>query len=281
MIPVHRVARACVAAAWFAAPGGGVGFATAKERPAGGVAAREDAGASAAAQANNPLANFTVFDIHDYYIPELTDQDADANQLWLRFAKPFSIARTSWILRASLPINSFPAGPSLEHETGIGDVNAFAAYLIDVGHPAVSFGVGPQLTAPTASELALGSEKWSAGIVNVLFDARSRRVQYGYLATWQASFAGEDDRDDVNLGSFQPFLFYQLGGGTYLRSTGIWAYDFESSTYTLPIGLGVGQVLPTEQAIFNVFVEPQVSVLDEGAGWAEWQVFVGFNTQFK
>lgn len=82
----------------------------------------------------------------------------------------------------------------------------------------MSFGFGPQITAPTATEDALGTEKWSAGLVNVLFDASSPKFQYGYLASWQHSFAGEDNRSDVNLGTFQPFLFYQLGGGTYVSA---------------------------------------------------------------
>lgn len=51
-------------------------------------------------------------------------------------------------------------------------------------------------------------EKWSAGFANVLFDGRSRRFQYGYLLTWQASFVGSDDRADVTLGALQPFAFY-------------------------------------------------------------------------
>jgi hypothetical protein len=184
-------------------------------------------------------------------------------------------------MRASLPINTFPVLPGLDHETGLGDLNVFAAYLIDTGNPALSVGIGPQITAPTASKDALGSEQWSAGFVHTLFNASSPRIQYGYLLSWQASFSGSDDRDEVNLGAFQPFVFYQLGGGTYLRSTAVMAYDFEHSTYSVPIGLGIGQVVPREKVVFNVFIEPQVSVADDGAGWPKWQVFVGLNTQFK
>jgi hypothetical protein len=184
-------------------------------------------------------------------------------------------------MRASLPINTFPVSPDFDHETGLGDLNVFAAYLIDTGNPALSVGIGPQITAPTASKDALGSEQWSAGFVHTLFNASSPRIQYGYLLSWQASFSGSDDRDEVNLGAFQPFVFYQLGGGTYLRSTAVMAYDFEHSSYSVPIGLGIGQVIPREKMVFNVFVEPQVSVADDGAGWPKWQVFVGLNTQFK
>jgi len=257
------------------------GVASAQEKSAGSDAAQEKSGGSVEAQANNPLAKFTAFNLHNYYIGELTDPDKNANQFWLRFAKPFSIGKTNWLLRASLPINTFPVMPRLDHETGLGDLNVFAAYLIDIGIPGVSFGVGPQITAPTATKDELGSEKWSAGLVNTLFDARSPKFQYGYLLSWQGSFAGDDNRAGVNLGAFQPFLFYQLGGGTYLRSTAVMAYNFENSTYSVPIGLGIGQVIPRKKVVFNIFIEPQVSIADKGAGWPKWQIFVGLNTQFK
>lgn len=248
---------------------------------AGVASAQEQAATSDVAQANNPLANFTAFNLHNYYIGELTDPDKDANQFWARFARPFSLGQSNWLMRASLPVNTFPVSPDFDHETGLGDLNVFAAYLIDTGNPALSVGIGPQITAPTASKDALGSEQWSAGFVHTLFNASSPKIQYGYLLSWQASFTGADDRDDVNLGAFQPFVFYQLGGGTYLRSTAVMAYDFEHSSYSVPIGLGIGQVIPREKMVFNVFIEPQASVADDGAGWPEWQVFVGLNTQFK
>jgi hypothetical protein len=249
---------------------------------AGAAGAQEKpAAADAIAQANNPLARITSFNLHNYYIGELTDSHEEANQFWLRFAKAFSIGETNWLMRASLPINTFPVSPTLDNETGLGDFSVFAAYLIDTGNPAVSFGVGPQLTVPSATKDELGSEKWSAGLTNILFNASSPKFQYGYLLTWQTSFAGAGDRAGVNIGAFQYFMIYQLGSGTYLRSSPIWSYNFENDTYSVPIGLGIGQVIPSEKVIYNIFIEPQVSVADKGAGWPEWQIFVGFNMQFK
>jgi hypothetical protein len=235
--------------------------------------------ADVAAQANNPLANMTAFNLHNYYIGELTGSGEDANQFWLRYARPFSLGG-DWLMRASLPINSFPTSADGSKETGLGDLNVFAAYLFDTGNPAVSFGIGPQINAPTATKDTLGSEKWSAGLANVLFDARSKKFQYGYLLTWMASFAGEEDRADVNIGAFQPFGMYQLGKGRYLRSTGIWVYNFETDDYSMPVGIGIGQVIPRGKTVYNVFVEPQWSIADKGPGWPKWQVFVGFNMQF-
>ena len=206
----------------------------------GDVLAEVEVGSSTAAQANNPLANMKAFNLHNYYIGELTGSGDNANQFWLRYAQPFHLGG-DWLMRASLPINSFPTPPDGDRETGIGDLNVFAAYLFDTGNPAVSFGLGPQINAPTASSDSLGSDKWAGGIANVLFDARSKKFQYGYLLTWMASFAGDEDKPDTNIGAFQPFAIYQLGKGAYLRSTGIWVYDFETDNYSVPLSNLSGQ----------------------------------------
>ena len=84
----------------------------------------------------------------------------------------------------------------------------------------------------------------------------------------------------VSVGAFQPFAMYQLGKGVYLRSTGIMVYDFESNDYTIPIGFGIGKVIPQGSTVYNAFIEPQVSIADRGDLWPSWQIFVGFNMQF-
>jgi len=229
-------------------------------------------------QANNPVADMVAFNVQNYMIGELTKSDRSANQLWLRYAQPFSLADTNWLMRASLPVNTYPTRLNKD-ETGIGDFNVLAGLLLDTDEPGLSLALGPQITLPTASDDVLGSEKWSAGLANVLFDARNNQLQWGYMLTWQHSFAGDSDRADVNEGMFQPFVFYQLGGGTYLRSAPICRYNFEDETYTIPIGVGVGQVVKKDYMMFNFFIEPQVSIIDDGAGWPEWQIVFAVNMQ--
>lgn len=236
--------------------------------------------ASDSAQANNPLANLTALNFQNYYIGELSDTSKDANQFIIRHAKPIQIGSGSWLLRTSIPYNSFPTPPDGDNENGLGDINTFAAYLFDTGNPAVSFGLGPQFTFPTASDDELGSEKWSAGFANVLFDASSKKFQYGYLLTAQHSFAGTDKRDDVFTGAFQPFAFYQLGKGNYLRAAPIWVFNFENGNHSVPVGIGFGKVLRKNKTVYNFFVEPQFSAADEGPGQPEWQIYFALNLQF-
>ncbi len=159
------------------------------------VNAQEQAGEPAtkvpsAAEANNPLAKFQAFNVHNYYVPALSELDGqNANTFWLRYAQPFG----KWLFRASLPASRVPMGDS-KTMSGLGDFNAFAAYLFDTGDPAVSFGVGPQFTVPTASEDETGTGKWQGGLAATFFNAKSPTLQWGGLVTWQTDFAGDDGR---------------------------------------------------------------------------------------
>ena len=254
---------------------------------AGIAHAEEAAKADTTAQANNPLANMKAFNMHNYYAGDLTGlNNASMNQLWMRYAQPIKIGKSDWLIRASLPVTSlkYDIAPALGggsvSETGLGDFNIFAAYLFKMKNPALSFGVGPLSTMPTATKNILGWEKWTLGFANVLFDARKKEYQWGYLLTWQTDIAGESNRDDVNMAGFQPFFMYQLGKGNYLRTAGIWAFNLDANAYTIPVGIGYGKVIKKDNMVYNMFVEPQVSVFDEGGGWPEWQIFMGLNLQF-
>jgi hypothetical protein len=48
----------------------------------------------------------------------------------------------------------------------------------------------------------------------------------------------------------------------------------------VPIGLGVGKVFKAGNVVFNLFAEPQFTVLAEGIWQPRYQTFIGFNTQF-
>lgn len=233
--------------------------------------------ASAEAQANNPLANFTAFNVQNYYVPELSGPiETTANSFVLRYAKPLG----KWLMRASLPFNRTPTGINTT-ESGMGDFDVFFAYLFDTGNPARSFGVGPQIAFPTATEDATGSGKYQAGLAAVYFDGTSKRFQWGGLLTYRTDFAGDSDRADTSLLAAQPFYFWQLGNGNYIRGAPIWVFNLEENTYHVPMGLGIGKVVPMGNAVFNFFVEPQFTILSKGAGQPQFQLYMAVNMQFK
>lgn len=234
----------------------------------------------ATANANNPLADVTALNLQNYYIGDLTGPADDANQFVVRYAQPVTIGEGSWLVRASLPLNSFPTAPDLDTTTGLGDLNVFAAYLFDTGDPSLTVGLGPQITVPTHTEDGLGSDKTSLGLAQVTFKAVSPQVQVGYLLTWQHSVMGPNGADTVNVGALQPIAFYQLGGGHYVGGAPIWVYNFENDNYSVPLGIRYGRAIRRGNTVYNLFVEPQWSIADRGPGQPDWQVYFALNMQF-
>ena len=241
--------------------------AMAQDAPAGDDAARQ------MANANNPLANMTAFNIQNYYYGSLYDTDATANTSWLRFAKP--IGRV--LVRASLPLNTVSV-PGAGTTSGVGDFNIFGAYLLSDAASPTQFGVGPLLAAPTASEDELGADVWQAGAAAVYFNASSPVAQWGGLLTAQTKVGG--DGPDTSLAVMQPFLFLQFGQGLYGGMAPLWVFDLESGHYNIPLGWRIGKVVKAGNTVFNVFLEPQFTVMHWGEGQPKFQVFAGLNMQF-
>ena len=244
-------------------------------------AQEKDQGHASGAQANNPLANMTALNIHNYYVPKLTDAPNDAylNTSWLRFAKPFSEGRL--LLRVSAPFNTvaFRDGTgNVNAENGLGDINALLTYNF-ISKPSATIGIGPIVSAPTASNDLLGSGKWQAGLALVAFVVKSPQFQLGGLVTWQTSIAGDSDREDTNNAIIQPFYFWQLGNGTYLRGAPAWSFNLQNDSYSIPMALGIGKVIKVGNTVFNCFIEPQYSMLHRGTQ-PQFQLFAGINLQF-
>ena len=228
----------------------------------------------ARAQANNPITSMYAINLQDVYAPSLYGvPDQSVNTFFVRAAIP--IGRT--ISRATLPLATRPTSAT-GSVSGLGDFDLFTAYLFK-SEPTASFGVGPQVVVPTATEDELGSGKWKLGAAAVGFWATAQ-IQGGFLLTANWSVAGDTARAETGTAAFQPFVLWQWGGGWYFRSTGIMAFDLKSDSYVIPIGFGAGKVMAVGTTVFNMFLEPQLTVLHKGVGQPKVQFFFGLHMQF-
>ncbi|WP_371742561.1 hypothetical protein [Ensifer sp. ENS09] len=132
---------------------------------------------------------------------------------------------------------------------------------------------------PTATDDSLGSGKWQVGAAGVVVAPQDWGLLAG-LVTYQTSFAGADDREDVNLLTFQPIVNVNLSQGWYLRSSAIWNFDLDNENNYIPVGLGLGKVFELEKGItMNAFIEPQYTVWHNDQGAPRRQIFAGVNFQ--
>jgi hypothetical protein len=236
-----------------------------------------------AAKANNPLADIKAFNIQNYYVPAIyEDANLKANSTQVRCASPFAGGKI--LVRVTLPLVTSPSGydgsgrPT--YSSGIGDLNFFATYTISKPGAKTLIGVGPQVAIPTGSNNITGSGKWQLGGALIVFNASSPVFQWGGLATFQASIAGQSDRPSTSLLILQPSAIFQLGKGAYLRSSALWNFNLASGIYNVPIGFGAGHVSKAGKLVFNIFLEPQFTMLHSGSGQPAVQIFGGINCQF-
>jgi hypothetical protein len=233
-------------------------------------------------RANNPLANSKAFNFQNYYVPSIYESaDFKANTFLMRYSQPFAGGKI--LMRATLPFVTVPTGfdsQGAKYSSGMGDLNFFATYTFSKPGAKTLLGVGPQVVIPTATSTNTGSGKWQLGGAFVAFNASSPTFQWGSLITYQASIAGQSDRVNTSLLNLQPFALFQLGKGTYLRSSAICSFNLEASSYNVPFGIGFGQVAKSGNVVFNIFLEPQFTLLHQGAGQPALQVFGGINCQF-
>ncbi|WP_321789664.1 hypothetical protein [Paraburkholderia sp. J94] len=230
-------------------------------------------------KSNNPLNLAASFNVQNMFAPSLYGSSAVTNDLLLRGTLPLGpngLVPVPQILRLTAPISTRP-DPTGGYNTGLGDLNLFDIFLVSQG--ATQIGIGPLVTAPTATDPSLGTGKWQAGLAAVVVNASRARL-LGALVQWQHSFAGQSSRPTVQSLTAQPFGIFNLPDGWYIRSTGIWTFDLQHGAYYIPVGLGGGKAWKAGGTIYNVFVEPQYSVAHSGAGVPKWQIFAGLNMTF-
>jgi len=237
------------------------------------------AGGSAedANKSNNPLNPAPGLNFQDYYSPTIYGTDKYTNDFLLRGTLPVAPGDTikvPQLFRVTLPVSTRPEPSGNGYSTGMGDFNLFDIFLLKTD--GVQLGVGPLLTAPTASKDELGTGKWQAGLAAVVVDPSPKRL-LGGLLQWQQSFAGDSDRASVNSATFQPFGIFNLPEGWYIRSTGIWSFNLRNGNYYIPVGLGAGKAWKAGSNILNLYVEPQWTVAHQGDGQPKFTVLACMN----
>ena len=223
--------------------------------------------------ANNPLTDIPAIQVQNYFQPVMSGQPGSgADQPFLRGIVPHDTFGWRQLMCASLATGTTAWGPA-GTDSGLGDLTLFDVPLIQLAN--AKMGIGPLVIVPTATSPALGERKWQAGAQGVV----SAPYDWG-LAAALVAYQQAFDSSARSL-TVQPFLFYNLSDGFYVRSSGITSIDFGRQTAVVPVGLGLGRVKRLNDGnVLNMYLEPQYSVVQSGIGQPAFQVFAGFNIQF-
>jgi hypothetical protein len=203
------------------------------------VRADQGAGTQSLDQAaNDPTASLMAIQLQNIYTGSYHNlQDATGNTVLLRPVVPFTTGKINHIARATIPyVTESPSG-----KTGLGDSVLFD--LVVFNRSWGRFGLGPVLLLPTATDEALGAEKWAAGPA-LGFVAQNPGSIWGLFNQNLFSFAGNDDRDEVKLSILQPIFNVSLPrkwsvGVSEMNAT----YDWDKGAWVnLPLGMKVSKL---------------------------------------
>src|SRR5262245_8492834 len=201
-----------------------------------------------AKQLSNPIASLTSVPLQSNYEGGAgVDGEGTRYRLNLQPVIPISIsARWNLISRTIVPlIRQDGVLPGEREQSGVGDT--LQSLFFSPKSPTSSgwvWGVGPVFLLPTASDELLGGERWGAGPTAVALRQTSDGWTYGALVNHVASFGGDEKRRDINTTFLQPFAARRIGPGRTVSMNMESTYDWQSDAWTVPLNLGVSQVLP-------------------------------------
>jgi hypothetical protein len=216
-------------------------------------------------------------------------ENGDATILNIQPVIPVTVGDWNLVSRAIIPVAHVdgaiqgPNNPSPEpggSASGLGDIN-YSLYFSPVEYDKVIWGVGPSLNLPTATDDALGSGKWSAGLTAVGLTQPGWGT-VGVIGRQLWSFAGDSDRQDVNQFLLEPFLNYNLNNGWFLITDMIITANWDapsSQRWTVPIGGGAGRVFKIGNQAVNSRLEAYYNIESPDAA-PDWTVAFIFSFLF-
>jgi hypothetical protein len=208
--------------------------------------AQKGGDAGLAQELSNPLADLMSIPIQMNYDRDIGPRDDGWKlQTNIQPVIPFHL-NENWnvISRTIVPVihqeDIYPAAGS---QFGLGDINLslfFSPKTPSTG--GVTWGVGPVLLLPTASDELLGAKKWGAGPAAVALTTQGPWT-VGFLANHVWSYAGDGDRPDISSTFLQPFAAYTWPSAWTVSLQSESTYNWKTEKWSVPINAAVSKLV--------------------------------------
>ena len=205
-----------------------------------------DGNADLAQDLTNPIANLVTIPIQMNFDRDIGPGDEGSKITTnVQPVIPFEISE-NWnlITRTIMPlIHQDDVFPGHGSQFGLGDINSslfFSPKSPTAG--GLTWGIGPVLVLPTATDSKLGGRKWAAGPGVVGLTMRGPWT-LGVLANHVWSFAGDNDRPDISNTFMQPFAAYTWQSGWTASAQSESSYNWETEQWSVPVNAALSKLV--------------------------------------
>jgi hypothetical protein len=173
-----------------------------------------ESAAELAKKLSNPIASLISVPFQNNTDVGIGSYNGSRNTLNFQPVIPISLSpKLNMITRVVLPIITQQdiTAPGMK-QTGLSDAVVSAFFSPAEAKNGLTWGVGPAILVPTATDKLLGTEKLGVGPTAVILK-QANGWTYGALVNQIWSVAGSNDRTDVNQMFVQPFFAYNWKSG--------------------------------------------------------------------
>jgi hypothetical protein len=203
-----------------------------------------------------------------------------ANTLFFQPGLPIPVGKKKdkvFIARPVFPLVTNPVLDSTEpdgvdgHTTGLGDIQMLSL-LGPNRKDGVVWGAGATFKFPTASEDALGQDKYQAGPAAMLFSIGKPWVLGALWQHWW-SYAGDDDAPDTSQTDLQYVIRYALPNAWSIGMGPTISVNWEADSdnrWTVPVGFGGTKTVRFGKTPVKFRAEVHYSVIRPDDFGTEW-----------
>jgi hypothetical protein len=239
-------------------------------------------GESLAEQATDPTSPLIQFRIENSFMPESFDSSGYANTLEIQPVIPW---KAPWgqlmITRPTIPFPTPTANPDgpVSDTAGLGDIDLLHLFITKTKWGA--YGLGFNMTFPTATDDRLGSGKWQAGPAGVVVYKGIPKWQIGGLLYNNWSFdTNRSGRENVDKMFIQWLVNYHYEPGWYVGWGDLpWTFNWKNGKQNMPLSAKWGHTTKIGNQPVDMFVQPFYTTAHEGAS-GEYGVKIGITFLF-
>ena len=226
------------------------------------VKAQEKKAANAqdlAVKLNNPVANLISVPFQNNLDYGIGIYNGAKYTLNFQPVVPFTVSpRLNLITRYIIPIvDQHGITAEGSHQFGLSDATV-SAFFSPVGSKnGWIWGLGPAFLVPIGTDDFLSTRKWGIGPTALVL-RQAKGLTYGFLTNQLWSFAGDEDRTDIDQMFLQPFFAYNWKSGAGVGLNSEITFNWEANTTNAFLNPTVSAVTTLGRQAISMALGPRI-----------------------